>query len=59
MTRSVNFAANRISGRITHRKMKLKLLTMSLRTYSGRLMKASGCFTGNGNLFLLDFVSYD
>jgi predicted Rdx family selenoprotein len=30
--------------------MKLKLLTISSRTYSGRLMKASGCVAGNGNL---------
>ena len=37
-------------GPSTDRKMKLKLLTISSRTYSGKLMKASGCAAGNGNL---------
>jgi hypothetical protein len=31
-------------------KMKLKLPTMSSRTYSGKHLKASGCCAGRGNL---------
>ena len=35
---------------VSYRKMKLKLLTMSSKTYSGRNLKASGCSVGRGNL---------
>jgi hypothetical protein len=31
-------------------KMKLKLLTISSRAYSGRHLKASGCSEGSGSL---------
>jgi hypothetical protein len=33
-----------------HLKIKLKLLTISSRTYSGRHLKASGCSEGRGSL---------